>query len=180
VVGGWVTLGESSSFVDRVCKLPSDPGSACPPSPLGPFPEKLFYFDLYTEKCLSFSHLGCEGNQNRFASSEECIDSCQTPYFIKKNKEEDRGKPPGTGGEVHLKTDCLQPPIQGPCKALITMWFYNSTLGACEQFGYGGCDEPLHGNTNHFDTRLDCETFCGDNPPLPNNKPQRHHLKMTT
>ncbi|XP_035700670.1 protein AMBP-like [Folsomia candida] len=120
----------------------------------------MYYFDSTKEKCTSFTYLGCAGNQNKFEASDDCIDSCQTPWFIKKNKEEDK-KNPG-GEEPHKKSDCSLPYEAGPCKALITMWYYNSAQAACEVFGYGGCN----GNGNKFDSRLECETFCGDNPEV--------------
>jgi len=154
ILSCWLSWSETgASFVDRVCKLGVDPGSKCSDSGKGQ--EKMYYFDMAKEKCVSFNYLGCEGNQNKFGGSDDCIDSCQTPYFIKKNNEEDARNPGGV--EPHKKSDCTLPPVPGPCKALITMWFYNPNVTACEQFGYGGCN----GNSNKFDTRRDCENFCG-------------------
>uniref|UniRef100_A0A8C4RE47 Serine peptidase inhibitor, Kunitz type, 2 n=1 Tax=Erpetoichthys calabaricus TaxID=27687 RepID=A0A8C4RE47_ERPCA len=35
-----------------------------------------WYFDPVTKNCLSFTYGGCQGNQNRYGSVEECMDSC--------------------------------------------------------------------------------------------------------
>lgn len=105
-----INLG--TAFVDRVCTLAKSEGEKCPSG--GGGEEKMYYFDSTKEKCTSFTYLGCAGNQNKFEASDDCIDSCQTPWFIKKNKEEDK-KNPG-GEEPHKKSDCSLPYEAGPCK----------------------------------------------------------------
>ncbi|KAL5479279.1 hypothetical protein EMCRGX_G022779 [Ephydatia muelleri] len=51
---------------------------------------------------------------------------------------------------------CGLPPVKGPCKALITRYFYNATSGVCQKFVYGGC----RGNGNNFKSLLQCEQSC--------------------
>ncbi|CAH3137112.1 unnamed protein product [Pocillopora meandrina] len=51
---------------------------------------------------------------------------------------------------------CNLPKFQGPCRAAIPRFYYNSDTGECEQFIYGGCD----GNANNFDTKEECEKKC--------------------
>jgi len=143
-----------ASFVDRVCKLSSDPGKKCPPGDKQG-EEDMFYFDSSPEKCVAFKYLGCEGNENKFESTEDCNDSCKTPWFIKKNKAAEKA---GKDKTTHEKSDCALDADPGNCKALITMWTFNSKTKVCEVFGYGGCG----GNGNRFDTRGECENFCNN------------------
>lgn len=44
----------------------------------------------------------------------------------------------------------------GPCKALINMYFFNIRTQQCEEFIYGGCG----GNQNRFDTLEECKEQC--------------------
>ena len=131
--------------MDKVCVLPVDPGKKCDD---GSGQDEMFYFDSKKEKCTSFNYLGCEGNGNRFRGSDDCIDSCQTPWFIKKNKEQEK-KSQET--ETRVKSDCQLSPISGDCKAMITMWYFNTTQGKCDGFGYGGKEGyAYHFNFNNI------------------------------
>merc|ERR1711894_258010 len=53
----------------------------------------------------------------------------------------------------------------GRCKAFHTKWYYNSDIGACEVFVYGGCG----GNANRFDSYKECRATCmpADSPTEP-------------
>jgi hypothetical protein len=137
--------------VDRVCILSKDVGNACPEAKAS----SMFFFDKDQERCQAFTFLGCGGNENKFESQDDCIDSCQVPFLLKKEKNEDASK---KTQDPHQKSDCKLEPVSGPCKAIITMWYFNTGKKRCETFGYGGCN----GNGNKFDARLECETYCGD------------------
>ena len=52
-----------------VCKLPKDQG------PCQADYER-WYFDSETEACQPFTWGGCQGNANRFASKDECEETC--------------------------------------------------------------------------------------------------------
>ena len=54
---------------------------------------------------------------------------------------------------------CHLNPDVGPCDAIIWKYYYNSTLGKCEKFSYGGCK----GNKNRFDSYDKCMAFCDVN-----------------
>lgn len=92
-----------------------------------------WYFDEETRKCHRFIYSGCGGNQNNFATLQEC--------------EQDCGEPPSR---------CELPKEQGPCDAVIPRWFFNAETNQCEDFVYGGCG----GNGNNFRTKHECEHSC--------------------
>ena len=39
----------------------------------------MWYFDVTYGDCIRFWYGGCEGNENRYESREECRDSCISP-----------------------------------------------------------------------------------------------------
>uniref|UniRef100_A0A8C7E7U9 Tissue factor pathway inhibitor 2 n=1 Tax=Nothoprocta perdicaria TaxID=30464 RepID=A0A8C7E7U9_NOTPE len=51
---------------------------------------------------------------------------------------------------------CLLPPDDGPCRAMVSRWYYNRYTQSCQEFTYGGC----LGNANNFLTSDDCEKRC--------------------
>ncbi|ELT97013.1 hypothetical protein CAPTEDRAFT_70774, partial [Capitella teleta] len=51
---------------------------------------------------------------------------------------------------------CSLPVDAGPCEALMSKWFFNSTSSKCEPFNYGGCQ----GNANRFNSKRRCERRC--------------------
>lgn len=60
-------------------------------------------------------------------------------------------------GERTGKRDfCQLSPERGRCKASQVRWHYDSSLGHCRNFTYGGCG----GNSNKFATKTHCEIVC--------------------
>ncbi|UYV81803.1 hypothetical protein LAZ67_20002499 [Cordylochernes scorpioides] len=51
---------------------------------------------------------------------------------------------------------CVLPSVSGPCYALFTRFYFDTTLGRCSEFTYGGC----RGNPNNFLTKERCEAVC--------------------
>jgi hypothetical protein len=47
-------------------------------------------------------------------------------------------------------------PETGSCRANIERWHFDSELGSCQTFTYGGCD----GNENNFASKEKCESIC--------------------
>lgn len=45
----------------------------------------------------------------------------------------------------------------GPCKAFVNLWAFDSSVGKCVSFKYGGCK----GNGNKFYSQKECEEYCG-------------------
>lgn len=55
-----------------------------------------------------------------------------------------------------LSSVCELPVVPGPCKALESRYYYNSSKRRCETFFYGGCC----GNANNFKTLVACTNTC--------------------
>ncbi|XP_072747679.1 papilin isoform X3 [Anoplolepis gracilipes] len=118
--------------------VPSMPGASCglkkDRGPCRDFTVKWFY-DTDYGGCSRFWYGGCEGNENRFKTQEECKEVCVQP----------KGK-----------AACFLPKIAGPCEGYHPTWYYDVGRKQCGQFIYGGC----LGNANKFKTREECEELC--------------------
>ncbi|XP_077270107.1 proteoglycan-like sulfated glycoprotein papilin isoform X5 [Temnothorax americanus] len=118
--------------------VPSMPGAACglkkDRGSCRDFTVKWFY-DTDYGGCSRFWYGGCEGNENRFKTQEECKEVCVQP----------KGK-----------AACFLPKIAGPCEGYHPTWYYDANRKQCGQFVYGGC----LGNANKFKTREECEELC--------------------
>ncbi|XP_074868085.1 BPTI/Kunitz domain-containing protein-like isoform X2 [Carettochelys insculpta] len=112
----------------EICKLPAETG------PCKAFFPHYFYNSL-TRRCEIFIYGGCGGNENRFATEEECRRTCGQPVT-----------------EI-----CKLPMDSGPCFGYMLSYFYNSVTQRCERFVYGGCG----GNENRFTTEAECRRTCG-------------------
>lgn len=93
-----------------------------------------WYFDAQANNCLTFTFGHCHRNRNHFETYEACMLACMS-------------------GSLAM---CSLPALQGPCKAYVPRWAYNSQTGQCQSFVYGGCE----GNGNNFESREDCEESC--------------------
>ena len=62
-------LGPRMGSENEICSLPKDVGTCR-------MALSRWYFDVGTEDCESFFYGGCQGNENRFSSEEECRDAC--------------------------------------------------------------------------------------------------------
>ncbi|XP_077010507.1 tissue factor pathway inhibitor isoform X2 [Tamandua tetradactyla] len=110
---------------------------------------KRFFFNIQTQQCEEFIYGGCEGNQNRFDSLEECKEKCVTDTELPTLK---------------LKnTFCAMKADDGPCRALMKRFFFNIQTQQCEEFIYGGCG----GNQNRFVSLEECKEKCLTDTELP-------------
>ncbi|KAF7637654.1 hypothetical protein Mgra_00002911 [Meloidogyne graminicola] len=63
----------NSSVPDKsICGLTRDRGN----SECGAISEKKYFFDLNTKRCQPFLYLGCDGNENKFNSLNDCKSIC--------------------------------------------------------------------------------------------------------
>uniref|UniRef100_L7MZD2 BPTI/Kunitz inhibitor domain-containing protein n=1 Tax=Anolis carolinensis TaxID=28377 RepID=L7MZD2_ANOCA len=111
-------------LIPEKCKLPKDNGRCRASHPM-------YYYSADTQTCQQFLYGGCDGNDNRFVSEEECM-------------------------KESLPTICSLPPMKGSCENRLTRFYYNHQHKRCEKFVYGGC----LGNGNKFQTLESCEKMC--------------------
>ncbi|PIC23278.1 hypothetical protein B9Z55_017031 [Caenorhabditis nigoni] len=95
----------------------------------------MWYFDHSEQDCKPFTYGGCRGNQNRFVSKEQCLQSCR---------------------DKSSEDTCTLRPEPGPCRLGLEKYFYDPVTQSCHMFHYGGCE----GNANRFDSELDCFRQC--------------------
>ncbi|KFD56207.1 hypothetical protein M514_02985, partial [Trichuris suis] len=161
-----------------LCQLPKEKGRC-----LGRYTR--WYYDHRRKECVQFIYSGCDGNANNFQSKLRCENACvedQPPKhicdlpkdpghcsaFTKKKYYEDESKTErgnsvkasrsrsqenhcleGLSNRVHSKD------IEAVGNS-IKRYFYNSAVGKCQPFLYGGYD----GNENNFETKKECEWRC--------------------
>ncbi|XP_019522691.1 PREDICTED: collagen alpha-4(VI) chain-like [Hipposideros armiger] len=83
--------------------------------------------------------------KNRFAAEEK---EQEMPAKQKEKRKEIKSGP------------CFMDPMGGECQEYILKWYYNKEKQACQQFWYGSCG----GNANRFETKEECEHWCGPTP----------------
>lgn len=110
---------------DGTCKLPVKEGNCNEKIPR-------YFFNVTSGFCDVFYYTGCGGNENSFASHEECIAECEDP--------------------------CRLPVEPGRCSSTEERYFFNPQTGLCETFEYGGCE----GNKNNFVGLDACKELCED------------------
>lgn len=108
-----------------------------------------WYFNRGYGICVEFAYSGCDGNDNNFATKEECQNLCHDSVSL-----------------------CELAPLPGRCDRNETKWHFDMYTEECQQFIYTGCD----GNGNNFDDRSSCEHACKterpEDPRPPPSQPQ--------
>ncbi|KAJ8004647.1 hypothetical protein DPEC_G00138500 [Dallia pectoralis] len=99
-----------------------------------------FYFDIDTGLCKVFQFGGCKGNANNFESSEACQEMCLVSAD---------------------KSPCHLEEAPGPCRGLVSRYFFDNQSKECKHFYYGGC----FGNANNFRNMRECRARC-QNPEV--------------
>ncbi|XP_056144818.1 tissue factor pathway inhibitor a isoform X2 [Lampris incognitus] len=94
-----------------------------------------FFFDVDTGRCTPFQYGGCAGNGNNFHTLEACEQMCVVTAD---------------------KSPCHLEEAPGPCRGLVTRFFFDSKSQECKRFFYGGC----LGNANNFRSMADCQARC--------------------
>uniref|UniRef100_A0A1I7T4M8 Kunitz/Bovine pancreatic trypsin inhibitor domain protein n=1 Tax=Caenorhabditis tropicalis TaxID=1561998 RepID=A0A1I7T4M8_9PELO len=98
-----------------------------------------WYYDRYDHRCRRFFYGGCEGNENRFNSLEECSSQCH--YEEPTNRDR-----------------CFQPHDPGHCHADIERWFFDQDKKQCVCSWWSGCG----GNSNIYYSYNHCMLICGE------------------
>ncbi|XP_077393247.1 tissue factor pathway inhibitor a isoform X1 [Festucalex cinctus] len=113
---------------NELCALKEDPG---PCRSL----RARFFFNVDAGRCQLFEYGGCGGNANNFESLEACRETC----VVSDDKD-----------------PCHLPEAEGPCRGLVTRYFYDGSSQQCKRFYYGGC----FGNANNFRSIGECRAKC--------------------
>nr|ACO14716.1 Tissue factor pathway inhibitor precursor [Caligus clemensi] len=129
------------------CHLPKDPGPC-----RGLI--KQFYFNQKTENCEEFFYGGCDGNLNRFMSKDNCLATCAGEED--KPPKKSGVTPNHPAGKGMIPEICRPKPKAGPCRSLMTRYYFDSEKLICSEFYYGGCS----GNSNNFPSKEECEKQC--------------------
>ncbi|CAJ0590576.1 unnamed protein product [Cylicocyclus nassatus] len=114
------------------CNLPLDRGSC------DQFTVQ-WYYDRYDHRCRRFHYGGCEGNENRFNTLEECNAACH--FEPTSNRER-----------------CFQPHDPGECNNDFERWFFDANKKQCVCSWWTGCG----GNSNLFYSYPHCMYYCGE------------------
>ncbi|XP_062872879.1 kunitz-type protease inhibitor 2 isoform X2 [Trichomycterus rosablanca] len=95
-------------------------------------------------KCQRFTYGGCSGNENNYATEEECMNTCtgKKPSELEESKE--------------YQEACGVPSDSGPCLADFKMVYFEPSTQSCQEFTYGGCK----GNKNRYNTVEECISRC--------------------
>ncbi|CAI5449951.1 unnamed protein product [Caenorhabditis angaria] len=99
-----------------------------------------WYYDRYDHRCRRFFYGGCEGNDNRYDSLEECTSQCQ---FIEPDNNRNR---------------CFQPHDPGTCSSDIERWYFDQVAKRCVCSWWSGCG----GNSNIYYSYNHCMLICGE------------------
>ncbi|CAI4230794.1 unnamed protein product [Auanema sp. JU1783] len=145
-----------------------------------------FYYSASTRECQSFEYTGCQGNDNNFETLVDCQTFCRNAApeprcsqgqaykdasgkFVLCSINRQSSSCPANyechfDGTMHgccptkAYTCSLSFHSGKTCGPGISFkYYYNTQTQECESFEYFGCD----GNSNNFNSRTDCENYCG-------------------
>lgn len=60
---------------------------------------------------------------------------------------------------TELPVSCMAKPDPGPCRAVLTRYYYDYRDNRCKPFAYGGCQGRVP-----FESARECIEFCGAEP----------------
>ncbi|KAG7171485.1 regulator of nonsense transcripts 1-like [Homarus americanus] len=148
-----------------------------------------FHYDSETRTCDCFVYGGCMGNDNRFSTLAQCMETCGVNPTLQENTDrcdqvlgnsnplakkevldaikgmipvvpEDAEEAQQVPPPPLIPDYCFDPPEAGFCRAYIPSFHYDSETRTCDCFVYGGC----MGNDNRFSTLDECLLTCGVRP----------------
>ncbi|XP_070693780.1 tissue factor pathway inhibitor a [Pempheris klunzingeri] len=124
---------------NELCALKDEPG---PCKAI----KRRFFFSIDTGHCELFEYGGCGGNANNFLTMEACEETCVVSDD---------------------KNPCHLAEAPGPCRGLVSRYFFDSNSQQCKHFFYGGC----FGNANNFRSMAACQAKC-QSPVKPTKAPE--------
>lgn len=93
-------------------------------------------------------------------TQQEALESYKKNQFAAEEKEQEMPAKQKEKGKEIKSGPCFMDPMGGECQDYILKWYYNKEKQACQQFWYGSCG----GNANRFETKEECEHWCGPTP----------------
>ena len=116
--GGEPPLPEETTepnSVPELCRLKPKISMTCPYNGGQRRPWKHWYFDFEDGLCKKTK--GAILNENQFETKEECKQTCQSQL-----------------SDDEIWEICQLKPVEGPCKARNTRWYFDPTFGECKNF----------------------------------------------
>ena len=104
-----------------------------------------WHFNKVDRECVRFYYGGCDGNQNRFETREQCEMTCKMT-------------PEEKTALMKLPTRCLATMEYGNnCGEVQARWYFDTQNKLCYPFEYSGCGPE---NSNRFETHEECNSTC--------------------
>ncbi|VDD94166.1 unnamed protein product [Enterobius vermicularis] len=172
-------------ILEMVCSLPKNEGKNCTPYKEAAAKVTLWHFSAADQQCQKFSYLGCNGNINRFATEQQCSNTCfaalcsiGTVYMVNYSlvhcmKELDcptgylcmpsrYGRSALNGCTVNyrvLETLCTRTVENDKkeCAVSIYRYQYEAKQDQCVSVLQSACSSDT---TTTFDKMSDCKRFC--------------------
>ncbi|XP_073418600.1 amblin-like [Dendrobates tinctorius] len=135
----WIFLGLLLTGVARAEAHASACGSMVEEEPSGK--EVNWVYQYSQDSCKIIRQNVPSDGVITFRTEKDCMHNCSRVYSSL--------YPPGDA-VCDLHKD------QGPCMALVFMWYYDQERRICDSFFYGGCQ----GNGNRFEDKNECIQLC--------------------
>ncbi|XP_050666012.1 papilin-like isoform X2 [Leptidea sinapis] len=122
-----------------------------------------WYFNARTKECEEFTYTGCHGNDNRFATKDECEIQCSAsavttrrPVPTTRAPVVDTTLSTAYVPDSRRDSECQTPSSLEACGVNVTAFYYDSSEQRCVEGIIGNCP-----NINAYNTEEECERQCG-------------------
>lgn len=140
----------------------------------------LYFYNSTAKRCQRFWYGGCDGNDNRFSTEDECKDKCSGSRTENTDRNTVTAKQTCQNSYYGCCPDdvtfargsnyegCTQSEDRPVCQQLSDSgrdcaetqyeirWYYKTDIQRCDRFWYRGCG----GNNNNFKTEEECQQTC--------------------